>query len=95
MRGGSVMSHTPGPWEIRGAYIKGCYTQIYAPNAGDGNGGLVAQVGDHCENAQADARLIVEAPRLLAACKLCLEDWQTIPDHVLQALRRVVSDAEA
>jgi hypothetical protein len=64
-----MSEHTPGPFE-RTRQNDGQY-QIYAPNAGGGNGCLVAMVPTYSGNADADSQLIEAAPDLLAACE-CL-----------------------
>ncbi len=65
--------YTPGPWEIHGGEPQAGYvTHIYAPNAGEGNGGLIARLENQAP--EADARLISAAPCLLELLeKLCFD----------------------
>ena len=69
-------THTPGPWEACGAYVRTKITDT------DGHGYLVADVfngdGINCDGAQAmaNARLIARAPKLLAALRRILPHAQ-------------------
>ena len=64
------MSHTPGPWEIRGRSARSAY--IATDEAS------ICQMAhwsdsDPIDELEANARLIASAPELLDALKACME----------------------
>jgi hypothetical protein len=69
------LTHTPAPWEDNGNGL------IYGQCSGDDDEApFVADVctdaNAYTEREQANARLIVAAPRLLAACRMVVERWE-------------------
>ena len=66
--------HTPGQWEDRPQDCNKCH-QIYAVEAGNGNGGLIAMVHASCEEVAANAQLIAAAPEMLEALKWTWSAW--------------------
>ena len=67
--------HTPEPWEDNGNGL------IYGQSSGDNDEApFVADVCNdpnaYTEQEQANARLIVAAPKLLAACRLVIARWE-------------------
>ena len=67
------MAHTAGPWKAKGPYIIGGNTEVhhlYIQQAPEGR--TIADVGlwlDMVKEQEANARLMAEAPSLLAALK--------------------------
>lgn len=88
-------AHTPGPWF--------CDTDgSYPLPVEDGNGIWICQIGDSCgrctddpDEAEANARLIAAAPRLLTALaeliEVAEEAWPDRP--IVKAAKQVISDA--
>jgi hypothetical protein len=81
------MAHTEGPWERQGAFI------------GSQRNGTIAQMSEANRHMEADARLVVQAPRLLAALErlldsqrgLNLDEWrQAVAEgrSVIAAIRK-------
>lgn len=66
----SGTKHTPGPWRLAGkATVR----------HDSGNGGWIADV--HWKNREANARLIVAAPELVAACEAVSAHYSGSLDH--------------
>jgi hypothetical protein len=68
-----VSEHTPAPWTIEGVGVGGHYKTINGARIVDCNGVCVATISRKADKPidqkRADARLIVEAPDLLAAAQ--------------------------
>jgi hypothetical protein len=67
-------THTPGPWHINEELSK---RATYLVFSGDGNGYLVANVGNYHtddKECEANARLIAAAPDLLEALRFIADD---------------------
>jgi len=65
-----VTTHTPGPWRIAPKYLYGSD----GIHIDAGARSYIAHIGNHGdEQAEADARLIAAAPRLLAALEMVKE----------------------
>ena len=91
-----MSEYTKGPWKHADA-PEGCSEQIYAPQAGNGNGGLITVIssGVSKEEDIANAHLISAAPEMyeaLEAVKDRIEgEWELDADSfqlVLKALAK-------
>ena len=83
-----VVSHTPGPWRVMDD------TQVYGVSAGDDHDGFVCDTSDHGHGSECDkgnARLIAQAPAMLAALLECCEAFDMLgsndPDVIEAASR--------
>ena len=99
MKGCIMSEYTKGPWKHADA-PEGCSEQIYAPQAGNGNGGLITVIssGVSKEEDIANAHLISAAPdmyeelrasnaMLLAVICACREVDDSIKEEVHKRIK--------
>lgn len=91
-----IMKHTPGPWMVMdGTYSFGTELGVCEVETEYFVAGIVADIPELKEQAEANARLIAAAPEMLDALKLvaesglfsCYEDWawDAINDAIAKA----------
>lgn len=84
------MSHTPGPWRVLDFNERG-FDRFFGVQMGR-SGGFRVEGPD----AEANARLIVAAPELLAACKRALEEAGDLRGATRRGdIRAAIAKAEA
>ena len=79
------MSHTPGPWKATRIFIENQPDRMVI-KVNKWQGAIIADCGTFAECDLDNAHLLASAPKLLAACKECLDLLTHCPTVTLEGI---------